>query len=344
MQADLAVVAADHALDQPPTARLLFDAELAAGTLPPEALRDPAVRRATRVRRVPPRPLRLSAQVRYKLGWLDFESGVMRPLLAARRAALGDQGATKPRFLIRVDEFPHYLAWDEPERYGTQAFERFHEILAGAGVPYLVAVLPRVPREPVSPSATRSRPLEDDEVDMLRRISAEGVGFGLHGLDHRSRFTSPGRRSELCGLSPAQTDEVLEEGLAELAPHEIRPDVFVPPFNRFDAAQFQALARRFSVVCGGPESIGTMGFHSSPQWRGEGVYMPSYSPFYGTAREVLPAVEGAIERSAGLWLPIVLHWGWEMHDDWLPLRRLVERIAPYAVSWEDFKGAVERSR
>jgi hypothetical protein len=343
-QADREAAAIDHGGDQPATARLLFDAELAAGTLAPAALDVAAVTRATRVRRVPLLPLRRAAQVRYRFGKLDFESGVVAPLLAARRAALGDRSAAQPRFLIRVDEFPHYLAWDEPDRYGTDAFERFHEILAEAGVPYLVAVLPRVSRDPESPTASGSRALDEDELAMLARIRGERVSLSLHGHNHRTRFSSPHRHSEMCGLSVAQTEELLEQALSELAPHDIHPDVFVPPYNRFDARQYSVLARRFAVVCGGPESIGTMGFHSSPQWRGKAVYLPSYRPLYGTAAQVLPAVERAIERDAGLWLPIVLHWGWELRDDWQALHRLVARVAPYAVGWEEFHAAVARSR
>ena len=87
--------------------------------------------------------------------------------------------------------------------------------------------------------------------------------------------------------------------------------VFVPPYNRFDASQYDVLSRRFKVVCGGPESIGRMGFQRTPQWRGESVYLPAYTPFYGHAAEVLPAVEHAIEACWGIWVPIVLHWGWE---------------------------------
>lgn len=296
------------------------------------------------MRAVPPRPLRVAEQVRYKFGRLDFESGVMRPLLAARRAALGARCASEPRFLIRVDEFPHYLAWDQPERYGTQAFARFHEIMADAGVPYLVAVLPRISRRPRTPSPSGSRPLADDEVAMLERIAREGVTFALHGRDHRSRFTSPHHRSELGGLSPAETEDLLERALGELATHRFRPDVFVPPFNRFDAEQFATLARRFRIVCGGPESIGTMGFQPSPQWRGQAVYLPSYRPFYDTATEVLAAAQRAIDRAVGLWLPVVFHWGWEMDDDWQGLRRFVRAMAPYVASWEDFQAAAARSR
>jgi peptidoglycan/xylan/chitin deacetylase (PgdA/CDA1 family) len=344
VQAAAEGAAIDHERDQLRTARLLFDAELTAGALAPDALSAAAVTRATRVRRVPPLALRRAAQVRYRFGKLDFETGVVVPLLAARRAALGDRSAAKPRLLIRVDEFPHYRAWDEPERYGTDAFERFHEILAEAGVSYLVAVLPSVSREPESPTTSGSRQLEDDELQTLARIRREGVDLALHGHDHRTRFVSPRRHSELCGLSIAQTEDLLDRALSQLAPHDIHPNVFVPPYNRFDADQYPVLARRFAVVCGGPESIGTMGFHSSPQWRGGAVYLPSYRPLYGTAAQVLPAVERAIERDSGLWLPIVLHWGWELRDGWQALRRLAARIAPYTAGWDEFQAVVARSR
>jgi len=330
--------------DQLRTAALLFDAELAAGTLAPEALRSPALARATRVRRVPVRAVRVVEQLRYKLGALDFDSGVLAPALAARSAALGDRRAAPPRFLIRVDEFPHYQAWDEPDRFGTAAFARFHEIMAGAGVPYLIAVLARVSRQPLSPAARGSRPLCDDELAMLARLAGERVSFALHGRDHRSRFDSPRRRSELCGLDPARTDELLADALAQLAGHGIDPHVFVPPYNRFDARQLPVLARRFAVVCGGPESIGTMGFHSTPQWRGECVYLPSYAPVYGPAAMVLPAIERAIEQASGMWVPVVLHWGWEQQAGWSALERLAQRIAPHAARWQDFHAAIERSR
>ena len=119
--------------------------------------------------------------------------------------------------------------------------------------------------------------------------------------------------------------------------------MFVPPYNRFDASQYDVLSRRFKVVCAGPESIGRMGFQSTPQWRGESVYLPAYSPFYGHAAEVLPAVEHAIEACWGIWVPIVLHWGWEADAGWADLERLVSVLAPYAVAWEDFIDAVEDS-
>jgi peptidoglycan/xylan/chitin deacetylase (PgdA/CDA1 family) len=325
------------------SARLLFDAELASGLVSDRALENPVVRRAVRMHEVPARPLRVAEQLRRKLGGLDYEGSVAAPFLEARREVLGEYAAP-PRLLVRVDEFPHAHAWDDPESFGVAQYARFHEIMRGAGVPYLVAVLPRVSREPLAPAGTDSRPLEGPELEMLRRVAGEGVSFGLHGLDHRTRHTSPRRHSELCGLTPTQTEQLLDKGLEELGRHDIHPNVFVPPYNRFDADQYALLARRFEVVGGGPESIGLMGFQRTPLWRGDAVYLPSYEPFYGKAQELLSPVARIAESAAGLWVPVVLHWGWEAEAGWRELERLASMIAPYAVAWDEFLKAVTRSR
>jgi hypothetical protein len=334
-----------RASDQARTARLLFASELAEGVLGENELSSPEVRRATRVKGVPTRGVRVAQQILHKLGRLDYETRIAAPQLAARRAVLADRPGGGPRLLVRVDEFPHYRAWDDPERFGAAAFERFHEIMMGAGVPYLIAALPRVSRDPLSPEPLGSRPLEDEEVEVLRRIAGEGVTVGLHGLDHRTRYSSPRRHSELCGLDAQATDELLQRAIAEMEGHGLPVgDVFVAPYNRFDAFQMEALARRFKIVCGGPESIGTVGFHGTPQWRGETVYLPSYAPFYGHAAEVMVALEQGEERLAGLWTPVVLHWGWEAEAGWGELERLAERMAGLAVPRGEFLDAVERSR
>jgi peptidoglycan/xylan/chitin deacetylase (PgdA/CDA1 family) len=331
-------------MDGARTARLLFVPELTAGVMHYSELDTSQVRAATRVSGVPMRAIRIAQQLRYKLGGLGFERGVILPLIAARQAVLGEHAACPPRFLVRVDEFPHYRAWDDPGRFGTERFERFHEILAGAGVPYLLAVPPRVSREPLLPSESRWRALDEGETAMLVRLAGEGVSFGLHGLTHRTRSSSPRRHSELCGLSLEATAELLDTGLGELAALGAHPKVFVPPFNRFDAAQLDPLARRFEVVCGGPESIGQIGFQRTPQWRGDTVYLPSYTPFYGRAVEVLPAVRRAVEAAWGLWIPIVLHWGWEADAGWSELEELAGALAPCAAGWESFLAAADRSR
>ena len=308
-------------------------------------LNTPEMRAAVRSRPVPAPPLRRAQQVLRKLGRLDYERAIVQPLVAARSAALGAEAARgAPRFLVRVDEFPHYLAWDDADRYGTEAYRRFHAIMADAGVPYLVAVPPRVSHAPLNPAERRWRGLDDGERMLLAELGAAAdVAFALHGRDHRTRFASPRRHSELCGLESTATAELLDGALAELAGLGVATEVFVPPFNRFDARQYTALAERFAVVCGGPESIGLLGFQRSPVWRGEAVYLPSYFPLYGHAREVRPAAQRLIEQECGLWLPIALHWGWEADDGWAELERLAALIAPYASPWEDFLVAVRRS-
>lgn len=373
-------------MDGARSARLLFVRDSTTGVVHDPDLDTSQVRSVTVVRSVPARPVRIAQQVAYKLGRLSYERQVVAPLVAARSSVLGEPANGPPRFLVRVDEFPHYRAWDDPERFGTESFERFHRILAAADVPYLLAVSPRVSREPLSPGGDvqrkgkpfqadvgvplegnplrpggdvplegdsrarasqpvgESRPLEDGELGMLARLRGEGVSFALHGLTHRTRFASPRRHSELCGLSLRATGELLDAGIAEMARAGLSAEVFVPPYNRFDATQLEPLAQRFRVVCGGPESIGQMGFQSTPQWRGETVYLPSYAPFYGHAVEVLPAVERAIKAQWGLWVPIVLHWGWEADAGWTDLERLASALAPYACAWDEFLDAVGRSQ
>jgi hypothetical protein len=79
-------------------------------------------------------------------------------------------------------------------------------------------------------------------------------------------------------------------------------------------------------------------------WRGEAVYLPSYFPLYGRAADVLPAAQSLIDRQAGLWTPIVLHWGWEADAGWKDLERMAAAIAPYTARWEDFLSAARKSR
>jgi peptidoglycan/xylan/chitin deacetylase (PgdA/CDA1 family) len=288
--------------------------------------------------------VRLAQLVRRRRGGLDFDSAVAVPLDALRRSVLGDDAPGPPRFLVRVDEFPHYQAWDEPARFGIAGFERFHTILTEAGVPYCIAVPPRVSRRPLDPAGTEWRALDEGEIAMLRRIQAEGVTLALHGRDHRTRHASPRRRSELTGLDAAATAELLDGALAELEAVGVgRPEVFVAPYNRFDAEQYALLAARFGIVCSGPETLATMGFQPTPQWRGGALFLPSYWPLYGHAREVLPAASALIEAQRAVWAPITLHWGWEADDGWSELEALVARIAPLTSHWDELLGLVRGS-
>lgn len=299
--------------------------------------------RALRSGRVPPFPLRAAQRVAMKAGLVTYERHVLGPLLEVRRRALGDAAAGPPRFLVRVDEFPHYRAGDDPQNYGVESSRAFHAPLAAAGVPYLMAIVPRVTTRPLDPEASGDRALNESELEFLAQMGRERVTFGLHGYNHRTRHAHPRRHSELCGLANSELEALLDRALGELAPAGVRPRVFVPPYNRFDASQYEVLAERFDVICGGPESVPLMGFHSGPQWRGDAVYLPCYPPLYGTAEQCLPAIADLVARQVGTWVPIVLHPGWEMADP-SGLERFAREIAPYAEPWDDFLDAVDASR
>jgi hypothetical protein len=278
-----------------------------------------------------------------KRGRLSYERDWLTSLrVAARRAGATDQGGF-PRLLVRVDEFPCYSGYDD-KRFGWEASQRFHDVMATAAVHYLMAVVPQWTHAPLDPSADGGRELDDRDRALLGQMRADGVTFGQHGDTHRTRFQSPRRRSELSGLDAQELGALLDRGRARLTDLGCHGRVFVAPFNRFDARQWPTLASRYDVITGGPESVLKLGFHGGPQWRGDAVYLPCYAPLYGSAATVLPAVESLIEAAVDTWVPIVLHTGWEVGDDFAGLERLATRIAPYAASWDDFLVAVGRSR
>jgi hypothetical protein len=291
---------------------------------------------------VPSTPARAAQRLAMKLGRLDWESRWLARLLAARRSVLGDAAPGAPRFLVRVDEFPNYTSFDRPQ--DLEMSRRFHEVMAAAGLLHLMAVVPQLTHAPLAPGSSGGRPLGAQEIALLEQMRRDGVTFAQHGTTHRTRSESPRRRSELCGLTPAEAEQLLEDGRGRLADAGVSsPRVFVPPFNRFDAAQYAMLAGRFDVVCGGPESVALMGFHGGPLWRDGAVYLPCYAPLYADARTVLPMAERLIDLAPGTWIPIVLHTSWEQNDDFASLKRLAERIAPFAESWDEFLAELDRS-
>lgn len=327
------------------SARLLFSPELTSGGLDYGELARPEVFEAVRSQRFPGPVRRMRQRLAQRRGKIGMEGDLFAPLMHARRAVLGDDAAHgAPRILVRVDEFPHCQADDDPASFGTEQYARFHEILKGAGVPYLAAVLPRVASSPYDPAGRESRPLDDGELELLERMRADGVELATHGLDHRTRHSSCRRHSELTGLNLPALAAVLDRGEAELLNHGIAAKVFVPPYNRFGRAQYDALAGRYDVVCGGPESVGLLGFHRAPLWRGEAVYFPSYSPLYGKAQDVVGAIDRLAALEVPVWGQVTLHWGWERNDSFASLERSVERLATFAQPWGSFLAEVAQSR
>ncbi len=320
------------------SARLIFASEMRAGLVDRHDLTRPEVERAVAGRPVPPAPVRRLQRAAMKSGAFDFERRGLAPLAAARRAVLGPAAAAPPRFLVRVDEYPQAGAYDATERSHSN-FARFHSILAEAGVPYLMAVTPRVARDYLDPLGTTSRALSDRELATLAQLSRDGVAFALHGLDHRTRDPRPRRRSELVGLDGAALDDLLDRAGAQLAAAGIRTRAFAPPFNRFEARQYERLAERYDVVCGGPETVPLLGFHRTPLWRGQAIYAPAYAPFYGRSNAVAAAVERAVAARPGVFVPVVLHWSWEADQGFGDLQRLARALAGHARPWDELLAA-----
>jgi peptidoglycan/xylan/chitin deacetylase (PgdA/CDA1 family) len=300
------------------------------------------VRRVFEPRRVPAAPMRAAQRISMKLGQLDWRRAWLERLIDARRKVLGEVASGPPRFLVRVDEFPYYTSFDRPQDFDMS--QRFHDVMAGAGLAHLIAALPRPVHEPLRADARGDRPFDRREIALFERMCGDGVTFAQHGNTHRTRFEDPRRRSELCGLAPAELRALLDEGrdrLLDAGVGETR--VFVPPFNRFDADQYPLLAERFDVICGGPESIALMGFHGGPLWRDGAVYLPCYPPLYADSKTVFAEAARMIELAPGTWVPIVLHTSWEHEDGFESLKRLAELIAPHTASWEELLAEVTRS-
>ena len=326
------------------SARLSFASELLDGTISEQELATRTeVISAFRSRPVPRAELRIAQRLAMKAGLLDFESGFLSSVLKARRAMLGARAEGPPRFLIRVDEFPDAGALDASER-GLAASKAFHETLVAERVPYLMAILPQYTHRPLDPVATGGHPLGAEDCAFIERMRRKGVTFAQHGTTHRTRYASQRHRSELSGLGPQELEALLADGRERLAKVGVFPRIFVPPFNRFDASQFSTLARHFDVIGGGPESLPYMGFHGSPLWRGDAVFLPCYAPLYAGAAELSPVIDRVVGLAPGTWIPIVLHVAWEIGDGFRSLAVFAQKVASYAASWGDFLQAVDASR
>lgn len=311
---------------------------------PPEPGAGGARPRPFRGAGLPSLPRRYLQAIAWKRGKIEWGSDVVAPLTAARQAALGAEAAGPPRVLLRVDEFPHAQAFDSGPGFTTERFRRFHAVLAEAGIPYLLAITPNLSRDYLDPGVTESRPLRDAEIECLQGLAADGVVFALHGADHRTRHENPRRHSEFCGLSPGAAAERIDAARAVFDDLGLPTPVFVPPFNRFDAAQYELLAERFEVVCAGPESIRLLGFAPTPVWRGDAVYLPSYAPLYEHAAVVRAEVERLAALETAIWAPATLHWGWELKDDFAALAQLAAALRGRAAGWDRFLTAVAESR
>jgi hypothetical protein len=227
-----------------------------------------------------------------------------------------------PRFLVRVDDFP---AHDRD----NSVFLEFHSIMSEHKIPYLLGVTPNLASNPLDPSGKSLRGMTDADITVLRRVCGDGVDLALHGFTHRMR--QPNLRSELSGVPEPELRGMLEEALRRFAEWGLPdPIAFIPPFNSVDLAGVRVISDYLSVLCGGPESIHSLGFRACPETFEGMEYWPSMFPAYGHARSVSAYVRSTAKRKCRYLVPITLHWRWEKAVNDLELVTVFQRVAERA--------------
>jgi peptidoglycan/xylan/chitin deacetylase (PgdA/CDA1 family) len=239
-----------------------------------------------------------------------------------QRAGRWENGGS-PRFLLRVDDFPR---WDR----GPEGFRVFHAILKDAGVRYLLGVIPRPAEDPQDAGGKGGRSWSAEEAAMLAEVAPD-VEMALHGWTHRRRPESV--PAEIVGCPADELEHGLHEGLAVLRAAGLTTHAYIPPFNAVDREALTILARKFDLVCGGPESVRWLGCLPGP-CRLAGVwFLPSYPPAYGRAAEVAEFVRAVRFRAVPILIPLTLHWSWEEADKFDGVRRLADALAGATVSF-----------
>jgi hypothetical protein len=89
-------------------------------------------------------------------------------------------------------------------------------------------------------------------------------------------------------------------------PPALHARVAVAPAAGLAMRDLGPLAERFEVVCCGPESLASIGFHLTPQVRGGSVLLPAHPPFCGGAGDLAAALAPVLGERSGVWLPVAL--------------------------------------
>jgi len=220
-------------------------------------------------------------------------------------------------YLIRVDDFPRIPM-------NCEEFLRFHTAMQGT--PYLLAVIPRICTTYYTDmNNNSSRNLTEQEIKILKKIAKENVSFAFHGLTHK---TTSKENTEFIGLSREKTEANIKEGLKILSKLGISTNIIVPPFNTFDLENIQSFKKYFKIVTGGPETIKIFG--KLPIGNLDGIlYIPSYKPFYGKAKNVY----NALEKSRKI-ICITLHWGWEIDSEFRYVKKMIDLIKDDVIKWD----------
>jgi len=91
--------------------------------------------------------------------------------------------------------------------------------------------------------------LEDDEIDMLQLLRADGHVIGCHGLNHLNAL----EYSQRYGIE-AYIDEEIIPAMEAMASYGFSPTHFAFPYSKFDDQLYDAVSRLFCYVRPGNES------------------------------------------------------------------------------------------
>ena len=263
-------------------------------------------------------PLRATSVERLRGYWQSTGSCTHRALLDRIEPV---PAGRRPRFLVRVDDYPR---WDR----GVEGFREFHSILAGAGIRYLLGVIPRPSLDPDAAEADQ-RELTEEESDLLREIRSD-IDVAVHGWSHQRQ---PGSvASEIVGVAAEDLRRRAVESLRLLGGLGFEPRGYIPPYNAIDRPGLEALAHEFEAIFGGPESVRWLGCVPGPCRLGEAWYLPSYPPAYGRALQIERFVRASLNRALPLLIPITLHWAWEEEDGFAAVRSLASALSGATVS------------
>lgn len=238
------------------------------------------------------------------------------------RQSLGPKTQNPPcRFLLRIDDFP-------AESAGSEKFLEAHQLFTEHHIPYLLAITPFMTRPKDSGFLT------PQEIQILKKACSEGAQPALHGFTHEKHSSRP--CSELAGMPLAEFKIWLTKAKGILAQHGIHCAAFVAPFNSYDLFIVPELLKHFSVICGGPESVHSLGYHTGPSFLGDCLYLPSYRGAYDIGSRDLPGLRELELKAAGLIIPITIHWRNGLKDGFGSFRQIARYLQGKVIGWDAY--------